>query len=153
MGKKGPTKTPTAILKARGSWRAKTREAEPEVKEPLAIPPPAWLTNDDAVECWHRLRPLLGWMRATDTNIFARYCETWGRYRQRCHELAGAVVKDQKESLDARIAKLAELLLRMEAQIGLTPSARSGIRVDEKPKNNKKIELLQGGKRASGSNT
>lgn len=147
MGKRGPTKTPTAIIKARGSWRAKTRDAEPEVAEPLVELPPAWLTNDDALECWHRLRPLLGWMRATDTNIFARYCDTWGRYRQRCIELAGAVVTEQKESLDARVAKLAELLLRMEAQIGLTPSARTGVKVDEKPRDNKKIRLIQGAKK------
>lgn len=144
MGKRGPAPVPNAIKKARGSWRGNVNPAEPEVKEPLAIPPPEWLTNEDAVECWNRLRPLLGWVRFTDGNIFARYCETWGRYRQRCRELAGAVVTEQKESLDARIAKLAELLLRMEAQIGLTPSARANVRVEEKPKDSKKIQLLQG---------
>lgn len=144
MGKRGRPKTPTPILIARQSWRAKTRTGEPEVKEPIPVPPPEWLTNDDAVECWNRLRPLLGWVRLTDGNIFARYCETWGVYRQRCMERAGAVMMDHKESLDARIAKLAELLLRMEAQIGLTPSARANVRVEEKPKDSKKIQLLQG---------
>lgn len=145
MGKRGPAKTPTPLMIARGSWRAKTRDAEPEVTEPLVESPPAWLTNADALECWHRLRPLLGWMRATDTNIFARYCETWGVYRERCVEraLPGA----DHESLDPRVAKLAELLLRMEAQIGLTPSARTGVKVDEKPRDNKKIRLIQGNKR------
>jgi len=152
MGKRGPAPTPTKILEARVSWRAKERTAEPEVTAPMIESPPAWLTNEDALECWNHYRPLLGWLRATDRNIFTRYCEMWGIYRERCAERAAAVAREQKESLDARCAKLAEILLRIEAQIGLTPSARTGIKVDEKPRNNNKIRLLQGKKRASGSN-
>lgn len=155
-GKRGPAATPTAILKARGSWRSKTRTAEPEVTAPMIESPPAWLTNADALECWNHYRPLLGWLRATDRNIFTRYCEQWGFYRERCEERNAAKLKGDEElvaSIGVQCAKLAEILLRIEAQIGLTPSARTGIKVDEKPRNNNKIRLLQGKKRASGSNT
>lgn len=144
MGKRGRPPIPTAILKARGSWRAKIRPGEPEVDEPMIPTPPDWLTDANALECWNRLRPLLGWMRKTDENLFARYSEAWGRYHERLAQMKDAIEIDEIESLDARLAKLNEQMIRMESQIGLTPSARSSIRVDDKPKNKTKIRLIQG---------
>lgn len=144
MGKRGPAPTPSAIKRARGSWRGKLNPDEPEVSEPMVEQPPAWLISDDARDCWFRVRPLLSWMRKTDENLFARYCERWGVYRERECELRMAVERDEKESLDARIAKLNEQLIRMEAQMGLTPSARTGIKVEDKPRPSVRVRLIQG---------
>lgn len=46
MGKRGPQRTPTALLKLRGSWRAKTRKAEDRAE--IAAPAPSTANNPSA---------------------------------------------------------------------------------------------------------
>ena len=63
MGKRGPTRTPTSVLKLRGSWRAKTRGDEPTPQE--GVPEsPDWLSEDEQ-SVWDRLTPLRSKARAS----------------------------------------------------------------------------------------
>lgn len=147
MGKRGPQKTPTRILTLRGSWRAKARGAEPT---PDPSPPacPAWL-SPVARRAWRRLVPQLRGMSllgSCDRNALARYCTLFARWRdaeEYLHENGSVyeekavvgigkhsqvVVKAFKEYPQARLAaRLADQLLRLEHDFGLTPSARAGL--------------------------
>lgn len=128
MGRRGTKPMPTALLEAAGSWRAKTREGEPE-PEPLEHAAPGNLAGE-ALRVWNDLRPRLTWLGATDRNTLARYCIASAKF-------AEVQALDPINGTDAefsRFTKLCEVLLRMEVQLGMTPSARTSIRVEPKKK-------------------
>lgn len=160
MGKRGPPKKPTAILKARGSWRADERA---DAEMPEGIPEaPAWLQGAGRVH-WYHLMPMLcaaRVVRQTDGPALARYCALWGRWRQAeewldrhgTHHEKSVQVRDENgiPQLDAqgqvvlhileveewpqvkRAIRLAESLTRLEDRFGLNPSARASVGGDPK---------------------
>ena len=106
--------------------------------------PPDWL-SDAGREVWDQLAPQLkasGLLTVLDVNTLARYCHTWIRWWAAEEFIAehGSVypLKDPKGNTrylqqfpQVSIAnKLALQLTRMEAEFGMTPSARSRIHVD-----------------------
>ena len=149
MGKRGPAATPTATLKIRGSWRGDVRknELQPESGRPRC---PAWLRKD-AKSAWKQLVPLLdnmGVLTKIDGNALARYCEMWARWRAVSEFVVrhgeSFPIKDGQGNLvgfrslpQARTAShLSGELLRLEQQFGLTPAARVGLTVGERPSTN-----------------
>ncbi len=142
MGKRGPQPTPTKVLKARGSWRGKTRHGEPEAS---GLPePPGWLGEDargiwnDAVE---RLTNM-GVGRRIDSNAIARYATLLHRWVQ-CEQFiakngttipvkddAGRVVGVKELPHVGRASRLADQLLKLEREFGMTPSARAALATD-----------------------
>jgi phage terminase small subunit len=138
MGKRGPKPVPTAILKARGSWRA-DRPGEPEA---LGLPScPAWLASSDpfAAEVWDDVLPLLVAQRTVaeiDWLALAILCQQFSIWR-RCSELAE--VADCESMACHRLrsqanAALAQVL-RLSQRFGLTPADRAGMKVEgESPK-------------------
>ena len=156
MGKRGPAKTPTAVLKIRDSWRAKTRDGEPE-PSPGLPECPAWL-RDKAKLAWGQLVPLLddmGVLFRVDEKALARYCELWARWLEASQwiQANGEVweKKDEEGNLTYAqqypqvgiVNKLGEQLARLESQFGMTPSARAGLTVDN-DKNKTKGKPAQG---------
>jgi len=147
MGRRGPSPTPTPILKLRGSKRVtKTRERH-EVSGPTGTPDcPEWL-DDDARKAWEELVPLLegmGVLTRIDGNALARYCRLWARWRK-----AEAFIQEKGEMYPLRgddgkvkcfqqwpqvaIAhKLAQQLTRLEQEFGMTPSARARLQLAPK---------------------
>ena len=153
MGSRGPQPTPTKILKMRGSWRAKINpdEPQPQAKKPTR---PKWL-NAEAVKVWVNLTRKLfrmGVLTDVDGNALARYCMLFARWRT-CEEFLEKhgqtrVVKDDSgKAVDIKTfpqvtiaGSLADQLLRLEQQFGLTPSARARLRTlpeTEKKQNGK----------------
>jgi len=142
MGLRGPPKTPTKILKARGSWRAGLRDGEPSARA-RKLNPPAWLSAR-AKDVWRRLEPKLramGVLDAADENALARYCQLFARYRECETEIQeyGSFVNDDSGNeveLPAvkRAERLSQQLTRLEDRFGLSPSARASLaaeRTDE----------------------
>ncbi len=144
MGARGPAPTPTEQLKARGSWRAKEREAAGEPTLPLKVPPcPAFLGKEGKAE-WRRQAKLLLAMRVisdADRAALAVWCQAWEEF---------VVATGRLESPDAytyttdkgyegqspwvAIKKgAAETLLRVAQQFGFTPSARARIQAPVAP--------------------
>ena len=153
MGSRGPRPTPEAILKRRGTNRGggKSRP-RPEPTQPDC---PLWL-DDVAKACWCEIAPQLhaaGVLTRIDGNALTRYCRIWSRWK------AAEIVLDREGSTyelkdsvgelrcimqrpEVAIAhKLAMVLTRLEAEFGMTPSARTRIsvtppvaEVDEKDK-------------------
>lgn len=142
MGSRGPAPTPTNILKLRGSWRAKLNPNEPQ--PPPGRPScPRWL-SEEAKRFWRRVVPQLdamGILTKIDGGALARYCQLYARWREAEEFIArrGSVlpVKNAEgEVIDLKpfpqvgiASKLAEQLLRLEQQFGLTPSARARLTV------------------------
>lgn len=79
MGRRGPKRTPTIILRNRGSWLAGQRE---DVDFPAGTPePPSWLSAE-AKRAWDDLVPLLrhrGVLTRADGMALACLCTAWGR--------------------------------------------------------------------------
>ena len=144
MGAHGPSPTPTAKLRLRGSWRANTRPGEPRPK--VARPrPPAWLSNDARAVFQAVARQLHaeGMVTRLDEGALARYADLCMHYRQASEFLAkfGAVYAvpgrpgaDGKPGPSTgfrtypqagRALALAGELLRLEDRFGMTPAARA----------------------------
>ena len=152
MGERGPAKTPTHILKLRGSWRADAREGEPtpDRSRPRC---PIWLAKE-AKRAWRELVPQLehmGLLAKCDRNAIVRYCQTLAMWREAQEWLmehgtvhpekdaAGRVVGLREYPHVARVIRLSEVLARLEKQFGLTPAARANLAVakPEKPEENR----------------
>ncbi len=142
MGGRGPPPTPTNILARRGSWRAQRNPSEPR-PEPGRPRCPRWL-DAGAKAAWKHLVPQLdrlGVLTPLDRHALARYCQLWSRWRRAEEFLrdqgdthlvkdADGRVKGVRAYPQVRIAnQLAEQLLRLEQQFGMTPSARSRLEV------------------------
>lgn len=141
MGARGPQKTPTPILAARGSKRAKyDRRDEPTVaNERIEAPQglsdaarPYW---DWAVERLYEL----GVLSRHATHAIARYAECMARWRRESDFLAKAgsdvqMVRDENGAVEFRafpqvksVAVLCTELLRIEREFGFTPASRPNL--------------------------
>ena len=139
----GPPKTPTRVLKNRGSWLAKTRSGEPT--PPPGLPEPPAILCKKAKEKWDQVVPLLdemGVLFKIDGDAVARYCEAWADYeiaKEWLHEKGQYYpLKDNEGRIkcfqqwpQVGIANhAAEQMNKIAAQFGMTPSARAGLTVD-----------------------
>ena len=145
MGKRGPAPEPSIVKYIRGNpSKTALNPAEP-TPDLLAVecPPPAWLEGA-ALEKWHEVAPVLAGMRVltvADTETLARYCALWEQWKKNydivrkgadvllLRDDAGAVRYMQSTPYATQMTKLAEKLLRIEQEFGLTPSSRSQITI------------------------
>ena len=151
MGKRGPAKEPTALRLLKGNpGKRAINAAEPQ---PPAVPadlqPPEWVQSDErALAEWQRVFPhlqTLGLVTVVDVTALAALCRQYSLWRA-CEDFLrseGRVIelRDDKGNLKGVIAaphvKMADAAYdrwaRMCREFGLTPSARTGLKV-EKPK-------------------
>lgn len=139
MGSRGPQPTPTAILKARGSWlvRGRKDEPEPELGRPRC---PSWLTAE-AKRKWKRLVPKLEAMRVlaeVDEDLVMRYCLLVVEWKHAIlnvqeHGISEQTDKGSRMRPEVVYANTLMLELRqLETLLGMSPSARSRIRMEPK---------------------
>jgi P27 family predicted phage terminase small subunit len=132
---------PTSLKVLRGNpGKRRLNDAEPQPPAD-GIQPPAWLAGD-ALAKWSELVPILqsvGLLTRADVGPLSRYCDTWAWWR-RCREVidrdgdtvvvrddAGRVKWGQQRPEVGIVSKLAQQMSRLEAEFGLSPSARSAI--------------------------
>jgi P27 family predicted phage terminase small subunit len=124
-----PSRTPTAILRARGSWRAKQRANEPEYE--IGAPDrPEWLSKSAKSE-WHRLVPQLvtrGVLALVDAMALTVYCHCAGQIA----DLGRALAKAKPGTVEWKRLFVAQghacdRLLQFAREFGLTPASRSKI--------------------------
>jgi len=148
MGKRGPPRTPTAILKLHGSHRAASREGnepKPKAAQPRAsiklsaIERRVFNTACGLVES-------MGLQAATDGNALARYAKNVVRYNAACefiekhgesyavydrHNDGTKTIRMMKRFPESFLRnELESTLLRLEQQFGLTPAARASLETD-----------------------
>ena len=144
MGQRGPPRTPTEILRMRGSPLANRNPDEPTPQRgrPKC---PRWLKTPARRE-WNHLVKLLdemGVLTKVDGNALARYCRLWARWRKMEefideHGVVYATKDRNGKSAgfrafpQVRIAeKLSVQLTRLEQEFGLTPASRSRVSVQD----------------------
>ena len=148
MGLRGPPRTPTEVLRKRGSWLANRNPREPRPKRGRPVCP-RWISKR-AKRAWKELIPLLdamGVLALIDRNALIRYVQSWAAWRE-AHEFlnkhgssyplkdkSGKAVGFKAFPQVKMVAELSAQLGRLEGQFGMTPAARSRIEcVEEKEK-------------------
>jgi len=142
VGRRGPKPKPSALKIAQGNpgkRRLNDAEPRPAVSAPT---PPEWLAGE-ALDEWRRIVPELvhlGVIGTIDLSVLLACCEAWAWYRQTARIAAKsprfvtpagggapytAPIVNQLRDARADWLKLAR-------ELGLTPSARTGLHV-EKP--------------------
>lgn len=123
MGSRGPLPLPTAVLKMRGSWLAKSRvkqgEPMPEVATPEKTPRVA--ANPDASELWDEVVPQMEAM-----GILTRYD------RRAVEALCMTYAMAYSESDPDRALKYMEATRRWFEHFGMTPASRARLRKEPK---------------------
>ena len=140
MGKRGPAKIPTNILRLENSKLGED-QAKIEVQPPdLVADCPDWLPPEGKAE-WDRVGPQLESVRllsSFDRAIFASYCLAWAHIREAQQHLAedGATVEGSQGQTVAspweQILNRAQVrLFKCGSAMGLSPSARAGLSVEK----------------------
>ena len=138
MGKRGPGKTPSAILKGRGTFRADRHHDDADIELGPSLPEPPIHFTADQVEVWNAVGSKLaarGLMTELDSQAFellvSAYCgmlsaqEEWSRSDLIVY--VGETMVPMANPLVGIIAKQTALLKWCLTQFGATPSARTGI--------------------------
>ena len=123
-----PPRVPTRQLEARGSWRADTRPKEPQPDRVTTIEPPAHLPAR-AANVWRSLAAglvTLGVLTSADVHAFARYC----RLLVVLEDAVTAIEATPDRTEVLKVAKLSDIVTKLESKFGLTPVDRAGLSVD-----------------------
>ena len=138
MGRRGPAPTPTKIKRLRGE----TRPSRLNAHEPMPsadLPKMPVDMDPDAKAVWRRvIRDMRhsGVIRAADADVLRCYCEAVARYAQAAELYAksspllrrdGEFVKNPLHQVVRDNADAVRLFAR---ELGLSPSARAGLRVE-----------------------
>ena len=146
MGRRGPQPTPTAVLAARGSWRAAARKGEPQPK--VCVPkPPTWL-SDDGRRFWREIAGMLaelGVMTEADKYPLALLVDALAQYLAARESVTtdgkldpekatwttdnGAVCQHPCVGI---MNKAWDRVLKLSREFGMTPASRTGIAVGAK---------------------
>jgi P27 family predicted phage terminase small subunit len=124
-------RVPTVLKIAAGNpGKRRLNQREPTPPAASTIPPDA--LDTDALEQWYRLYPMLidmGVMTSAEEGMLIRYCNMAAQFDE-CQRIL-------QKQFDFKVAnhqlKLADKLLNIEKQFGMTPASRSGI-IAKKPK-------------------
>jgi len=146
MGRRGPSPTPTESLKRRGSWRARKNRQEGQTETPFREPEaPKWL-DAKARNIWRRVTRLLldqGTLAEIDGMLLARYCRLFVRWRDLDEFIQneGETYQTWNGAGDLSMVRvfpqvklcneLSTLLLRIEQEFGMSPSARTRIKAEQ----------------------
>jgi len=145
MAKRGRPRTPTAILKLRGSKQLYTRpKNEPVPKEGMPKPP-EWLNNEGLKE-WNRKVKMLyeqGTLALIDDTVLGAYCDAYADFvyaQQLCQTKDGEtmlVIKTTNGNLICSPAYAIKRsarteMTRLAAEFGMSPSGRSSINIPKR---------------------
>jgi P27 family predicted phage terminase small subunit len=150
MGTRGPQKKPIKELKLHGTFRD-DRHSGPEIEggEPGC---PTWLDREGKAE-WKRVVSVLVkriGLAEIDRGLLALYCQAWSQFHrsetqlQKEGETIMVYVEDQDGELHCTGAKLhplvkvrtdaADRMLKAAIKLGLSPAARTGLKIGEAKK-------------------
>ena len=143
MPRPGPVPLPTHLKVLKGVRADRVNTAEPK---PARVPPacPTWLSNETKRE-WRRVTKQLATMDllyAADLDIIVAYAQAVVTYRQatKLVEEQGLLVPGRRDDFvtnpAVRIQRdSAQLIRQLAGELGLTPSSRSRLSVQEETAN------------------
>jgi P27 family predicted phage terminase small subunit len=144
MGERGPAPRPTNIKLLHGEKKSRINLNEPQPRNVPVPAAPEWL-SEEARELWDNLMPdleAMGTLKVSDWPALAALCESWSRFKRTTILAAksppiwnrGTDAQGQpiyvKNPLYSQVRDATSELRGMLREFGLTPSARSGLRVD-----------------------
>lgn len=147
---------PQNVLKLRGSWRAKAREKEGVIDLPVSSPDVPHDISAEALPVYQKLIEILsemGVLHRADEFALHRYAEKFVRWNRARKNLIGkeevttieiplkngdVMTKEIKNPHATAESDLSFELLQLERQFGLTPSARSYLKIGHGPKEKEK---------------
>lgn len=142
MGRRGPKPLPSTDARIQGSWRQKKREKTGARSRELGEPVPPPHMGADQLVVWEQVAAQLrtsGAIAATPPQVLERYVVTLVRWRRLQAFIArhgdvmpirdgNGQVKSMGEMPQSYIAsRLGGELLKLEAELGLTPSSRTRV--------------------------
>lgn len=138
MGRRGPTPTPSAVKVRTGETRpSRVNRMEPLPR--LGAPPMPRGMDEGAQKVWRRvLREMRGSavILGADADVLRCYCEAVSRYQQAAELYARSsplVTRDRelvKNPLHQVVRDNADAVRLFARELGLSPSARAGLRVE-----------------------
>lgn len=129
MGARGPARTPTPILKARGSWLADTAERKNEPQLTVGSPAKPKFLSPIASAEWEAIVSELvpsGVLTKADGPALAALSESYAEMVAACEGLAAIKTKRIRWAVGRKRAAISEFL-KAAAQFGMTPAARSRV--------------------------
>jgi len=160
MGKRGPAAKPDALKRLQGNpGKRPLNNAEPKFPKFTTdeLPaPPSWLSTPAKKE-WKRLVPVLhqsGVLTQVDTGALAAYCQAFGEFVEatKIVKARGFTFISDKGNVIQRpevgIANTAmKLMVSIAREFGMTPSARSNIKIEEVEDSPNPFAVFIGGKK------
>jgi len=142
MGKRGPAAKPTNLRVLHGDRRDRINTSEPQARE--ALPEPPERMSAAAAHIWaYTLEELAGMRTVTsaDRDALVCYCEAVATHRRASELLARSDILIKalhgdrlvRNPLLAIQRDAAHTIRQFAQEFGLTPSARSSIRVGQRP--------------------
>lgn len=136
---RGRKPKPTETKKLEGNpGKRKLNEKEP--KPDVVIPPPPEQLEGVALDEWYRITPELQKLRmitALDRAPLVALCQAWGDYIKACEKLEdeGEVLMSDKGNAYQNPwtgikTSAMDRILRLSSEFGMTPSARSRLKVE-----------------------
>ena len=130
MGRRGTKPKPTARKRAEGNpGKRPLNEDEPQCG--VAATCPNWLSTEAKSE-WRRLAPMLrewGLLTAAERAIFAILCESYADVQRLTVELReGGLEGLARRHRETARADAMRMVVRISAELGLSPSARTGLK-------------------------
>lgn len=131
MGKRGPKRTPKAILQLRNSWRANEprRKNEPKFAGP-APKQPRGMGRIAAAEWKRVVRQLdaLGIVKEVDRSALEAYCTWYERYRAEAAALKRKKIGTTEYSrVHSAMSTSYQNMMKAAACFGMTPADRSRV--------------------------
>ena len=138
MAKRGPKPLPTKILKVRGSRHLERRRDYKRPKSEIPAMPDSLST--DAKKIWNRVVLVLaqnGLLTQLDGDVLGAYCETVAEYWQALKFCKNPLLKTKAGNIIQNPAigiknKARDAMVKIAAQFGMTPSARSSLAIEPK---------------------
>lgn len=148
MGRRGPKAKPTAVKKFEGNpgkRKLNRSEPQPTPAPPGSFAPPDWLIGLVALARWRDLAPKLAknhLLTELDFDMLGILCQSWQEV-QDCRKTLGEegdyITTDKgfvvQHPAVGRMTKALERIRKLNAEFGMSPSARSGLKLpgNEKP--------------------
>lgn len=121
MAGRGPKRN-LAVLKLRGSWRAKQKTAE--VIAPVGSPAAKGELTGEARKCFDELVGLTTPFGAADGWLLTQFATAWSEW--------SAIANDKTDKAFRRRTVLQKQLLALSDRLGLSPAARARLAVPAK---------------------
>ena len=148
MGKRGPVKQPTSIVKQKGYYQPSRYSDELESTEKLdfvfdEIPQPPETLSELAAVVWNQMLMqacrLYGYISFIDLKLFAEYCECWSELQGLTDLCRGNSIAYEDNNGVKRINPIykerddkRKLFIRLSQEFGFSPSARTRIKLEQK---------------------